>query len=62
MLLAELDGIRLSRRLRRLVLDAADLSPDAVRSWAIDGSLPSGADAGPWLIRLAGAVQVLLEE
>lgn len=60
-LLAELDGIRVSRHLRRLVLGTAVLSPDAVRSWAIDGPVPSGADAGPWLVRLAGAVQVLFD-
>ncbi|WP_328418202.1 nucleotidyl transferase AbiEii/AbiGii toxin family protein [Micromonospora sp. NBC_00389] len=60
-LLAELDGIRISRRLRRLVLGTALLSSDAVRSWAIDGSGPLGADAEPWLVRLARAVQVLYE-
>ncbi|GGN56933.1 hypothetical protein GCM10010112_09260 [Actinoplanes lobatus] len=63
-LLAELDGMRLSRRLRRLVLSAEGaarlLAPSEIPKWVLDAPPPDGGSPGPWLARLATAVDRLV--
>ncbi|GAA4921715.1 hypothetical protein GCM10025331_00380 [Actinoplanes utahensis] len=62
-LLAELDGIELSRRLRRMVRAADEaeplLRPANIARWTIDGD-PPGGDPAPWLARLGAAADRLV--
>jgi len=54
-LLAELPGVRLTPRLRRLP-GVAGLTPAAVRSWTVEPHPALDGGPGPWLARLAGAL------
>ena len=61
-LLAELDGMRLSDRLRRMVLRAVP-DPSAVRDWDVDWSgvgRHASGDPRDWLDRLAQALRRLM--
>lgn len=67
-LLAELDGMHLRPRLRRVAIGAETpgrslerlLDPAEIRQWTISGPSPGGDDPAAWLSRLADAVPRLL--
>jgi hypothetical protein len=58
-LLAELPGMRLSPRLRRMP-GVADLVPTAVRSWAVTDHPSIPGAVTDWLTRLAAALDTVL--